>query len=163
MHLSPSFAAALVLVLTLGTVSLTTPVSAPSSDEAATVGADELAPYHMSHEEMMHWIANTDAKLTFIGEPINPLIPRSAQVTTVTYCNTRVLNVCGGSCTVYTGGTTCLNAPNTACLAATFDVAFCNGAQCTGTCSDLYNCSVRMSDGFCAAPTTVAIFVGGAQ
>ena len=27
---------------------------------------------------MMHWIKTTDAELTFIGEPINPLVPRSA-------------------------------------------------------------------------------------
>ena len=110
----------------------------------------------------MSWIANTDAKLTFIGEPINPLTPRDAQVTTVTYCNTRLDDVCGGICTVYTGGAKCLNAPGTNCLSATNNVAFCSGTGCGGACNQLSTCGVRLSNGFCYTPDTSSILVSGA-
>jgi len=72
----------------------------------------------MTPEELRHWLAMTDAKITFIGEPINPLSPRATLTTTVTYCSTRIFNVCGGTCTIYTGVAKCLDAPATQCLSA---------------------------------------------
>lgn len=107
----------------------------------------------------MYWIANTDAELTFIGKPINPLAPRSAQDTTVTYCTNRVDSICGGPCTVYTGGPTCLNAPNTNCLSATANVGFCSSKGCTGACNPLATCGVKLDDGFCFTPDTESILV----
>ena len=111
---------------------------------------------------MMHWIANTDAELTFIGKPLNPLAPRSAQDTTVTYCSTRIFNVCGGACTVYTGGATCLNAPNTNCLAATNNVGFCDRAGCGHSCNQLSTCGTRLDNNFCFTPGTASIAVSPA-
>ena len=110
----------------------------------------------------MHWIATTDAELTFIGKPINPLAPRSAQDTTVTYCSTKNGNFCGGPCTVYTGGATCLNAPNTNCLSATNNVAFCNSPGCGGTCNQFSTCGNRLDNGFCSTPGTQSILVSSA-
>ncbi|PIL23596.1 hypothetical protein GSI_14909 [Ganoderma sinense ZZ0214-1] len=149
-----------LLVLALSVIGAATPLSQPSAEGGATVAADE--PYFMSHEQMMHWIANTDANLTFIGKSINPLTPRSARDTMVTYCSSRILNVCGGPCTVYNGSAKCLSAPATICLAATKDVAICTATGCTGDCTDYYNCTAKMSDGFCSAPDTQSIFVSGA-
>lgn len=86
----------------------------------------------LTQDEMINWLKTTDATLTFIGNPIpgvnapEGLVSREALDTTVTYCNKRVNSVCGGDCTVYTGGPTCLNAPDTTCLAATHDVGFCD-------------------------------------
>ena len=116
----------------------------------------------MSHEQMMHWLATTDAKLTFVGAPINPLASRSEQITTVTYCSTRSGNVCGGACTVYTGGSTCLNAPDTNCLAATNNVAFCDRAGCGHSCHDLATCGTPLDNGFCYTPGTQSIAVSSA-
>ncbi len=115
--------------------------------------------YLVSHEQMMHWIATTDAELTFVGKPINPLTPRSTQTTTVTYCSSRIDNVCGGACTVYTGGSTCLNAPNTNCLAATNNVAFCSSGGCSGACNQLSTCGTRLDNGFCVTLSTQSILV----
>ncbi|KAI0729529.1 hypothetical protein C8Q72DRAFT_828949 [Fomitopsis betulina] len=70
----------------------------------------------------------------FVGEPIPGvnaragLASREALSTTVTYCSQRIDSVCGGACTVYTGGATCLNAPDTNCLAATNNVGFCSSS-----------------------------------
>lgn len=86
----------------------------------------------MTQDEMMNWLKTTDATLTFIGNPIpgvnapEGLVSREALSTMVTYCNRRNNGVCGGSCTVYNGGAKCLNAPDTVCLAATNNVAFCD-------------------------------------
>ncbi len=110
----------------------------------------------------MHWIANTDATLIFVGAPINPLAPRSAQITTVTFCNTRIDDVCGGTCTVYTGGAACLRAPTTACLSATRNVAFCDQPGCTGDCNQLTDCIANLDYGFCFTPNTQSILVSGA-
>ena len=115
----------------------------------------------MSHEQVMRRIANTDAGLTFGDKPIIPLAPRSPQDvnTTVTYCSVRTGGVCGGPCTVYTGGGTCLNAPNTNCLGASHNVAFCDHANCTGECSQLSTCATTMNNGFCFTPGTESILV----
>ena len=110
----------------------------------------------------MHWIANTDAELTFIGKPLNPLAPRSAQDTMVTYCSHRVDNVCGGPCTVYNGGATCLTAPGTNCLAATTNVGFCDRAGCGHSCNQLSTCGTRLDNNFCFTPGTASILVSSA-
>jgi len=111
---------------------------------------------------MSHWLANTEAKLTFIGKPMNPLSPRAAQDTTVTYCSDRIANFCGGACTVYTGGATCLAAPNTNCLAATNNVGFCDRGGCGGSCNQLETCGTTLDNGFCYTPGTASIAVGPA-
>ena len=95
----------------------------------------ELTLNIVSEEEMIHWIKTTDAKLTFVGDPIpginGPvgLVSREALSTTVTYCSQRVDDVCGGACTVYTGGAACLDAPDTNCLSATNNVGFCSSSE----------------------------------
>ena len=108
---------------------------------------------------MAHWLANTDAELTFLGEPINPLASRSAENTMVTYCNKRVNNVCGGSCTVYNGGAACLDAPGTSCLAATHNVGFCDRGGCGHSCNQLSTCGTRLDNGSCFTPGTQSILV----
>lgn len=113
----------------------------------------------LSSDEMAYWIANTDAKLTFIGDSINPLSSRSAQTTTVTYCSTRIDDVCGGACTVYTGGATCLWAGGTNCLAATNNVGFCDETGCGGSCNQLSSCGTPLGDGYCYTPGTNSIAV----
>ncbi|KAJ7787220.1 hypothetical protein B0H14DRAFT_3095449 [Mycena olivaceomarginata] len=81
-------------------------------------------------------------------------------VTTVTYCATRTANLCSGPCTVYTGGATCLDAPGTACLSATSNVAFCDKSGCKGTpCNVLSSCGTKLDDGFCFTPGTKSISV----
>ena len=120
------------------------------------------ATYGMSYEQMMHWIATTDAELTFVGAPINPLAPRAAQNTMVTYCSKRIDSVCGGPCTVYNGGATCLSAPNTNCLSATNNVGFCDHAGCSGSCNQLSTCGTRLDNGFCYTPGTKSIVVSSA-
>ena len=110
----------------------------------------------------MYWIRHTNAELTFIGKPINPLAPRSAQDTTVVYCTNRVGNNCGSPCTVYTGGTTCLNAPDTNCLFATHDIGFCDAPGCSGDCTLLTGCILTLDDGFCWTPNTESILVSTA-
>ena len=88
----------------------------------------------LTQEEMINWLKTTNAELTFVGNPIpgvnapEGLVSREALDTTVTYCSQRIDSVCGGACTVYTGGATCLNAPDTNCLAATNNVGFCDRA-----------------------------------
>ena len=116
----------------------------------------------MSHDEMLNWLATTDAELTFVGAPINPLAPRSAQTTIVTYCTTRADNVCGGSCSVYNGGAACLDAPGTNCLAATNNVGFCDRAGCGHSCNQLSTCGTRLDNGFCYTPGTQSILVSTA-
>lgn len=116
--------------------------------------------YIVSPEQMLHWLATTDAELTFDGAPINPLSPRSAQNTMVTYCSHRIDSFCGGQCTVYNGGAKCLKAPHTDCLAATHDVGFCSSPGCGGACNSLAACGTRLDNGFCYTPGTVSIAVG---
>ncbi|KAI0628553.1 hypothetical protein C8Q77DRAFT_352781 [Trametes polyzona] len=118
--------------------------------------------YLVSHDQMMHWLATTDAELTFVGEPINPLAGRAAQNTIVTYCSKRTQGVCGGPCTVYNGGATCLSAPNTNCLSATHNVGFCDKGGCSGSCNQLSTCGTRLDNGFCFTPGTKSIIVSTA-
>ncbi|KAI0367393.1 hypothetical protein BV20DRAFT_970578 [Pilatotrama ljubarskyi] len=109
---------------------------------------------------MERWLATTDAELTYIGSqrtaPDNPL---ASQQTTVTYCSFVSGQVCGGTCTVYRGGATCIDAPATQCLSATADVSFCNRAGCSGTCNQLDGCATRLNGGFCYTPGTQSIAV----
>lgn len=160
MQLSYGFRRFTLFILAVSSLAMTTPVTAPGGEDAATLS--EPGTYLISHEQMMHWLATTDAELTFDGEPINPLTARSALNTMVTYCNTRQKNVCGGRCTVYNGGAKCLNAPGTNCLAATHNVAFCNKSGCSGDCNQLSSCGTRLDDGFCYTPGTESILVSAA-
>ncbi|KAI5830641.1 hypothetical protein K523DRAFT_351460 [Schizophyllum commune Tattone D] len=120
----------------------------------------------VSEAELMHWLKTTDAELTFVGEPIpginapEGLASRAAETTKVIYCSTRSLNVCGGRCTVYNGGPACLNAPNTNCLSATHNVAFCGAKGCNYPCTEYAHCESPMDNGFCFTPYTNAILVG---
>ena len=120
----------------------------------------KAASYVISDAEMAHWLATTDAKLTFVGPPLNALSTQAAQSTTVTYCSSRVDNVCGGACTVYTGGPICLAAPSTVCLAATHNVGFCNKGGCGGKCNQYASCGTVLDSGFCYTPGTNSILVG---
>lgn len=108
---------------------------------------------------MAHFLATTDAELTFIGEPFNPLAKRAAQATTVTFCTKRIGNICGGTCTVYNGGATCLDAANTTCMSATQDVGFCDELGCDGNCNTMSQCGTPMGNGFCFTPDTQSILV----
>ena len=121
----------------------------------------------MSDDEFMHWLVTTDADITYIGEPIDvnsfstrsSLTRRAAESVKVTYCSHRVDKVCGGPCTVYNGGATCLNAPKTSCLAATANVGFCDHKGCSGSCNQLSTCGTRLDNGFCFTPGTKSIIV----
>ncbi|KAI0310234.1 hypothetical protein OF83DRAFT_1278926 [Amylostereum chailletii] len=126
------------------------------------LGLLTVANYLITENEFRYWLANTDANLTFIGAPINALAPRSALNTQVTYCSSRIDNLCGGACTVYNGGATCLNAPNTKCLAATHNVGFCDRGGCKHSCNQLSTCGTRLDSNFCYTPGTKSILVGTA-
>ncbi|KAK0440110.1 hypothetical protein EV421DRAFT_1817499 [Armillaria borealis] len=118
------------------------------------------AAFIWTDAEFDHWLATTDAKITYYGNTSpNPLAPRAALTTRVTYCTSRTQNVCGGTCNVYNGGGTCLNAPGTACLAATNNVGFCDRAGCGGSCNQLSSCGTRLDGGFCYTPGTSSIIV----
>ncbi|KAJ7898303.1 hypothetical protein B0H14DRAFT_3424675 [Mycena olivaceomarginata] len=126
---------------------------------------DTVAHTIVSEDEFKAWLATTNATLTFIGDPIPRAVDGSADLearttTMVTYCNTRVGGVCGGACTVYNGGATCLAAPGTNCLFATRNVAFCNHGGCGGTCNQFSDCRVQLDSGFCFTPGTNSIVVG---
>ncbi|KAI0351895.1 hypothetical protein OH77DRAFT_839766 [Trametes cingulata] len=113
----------------------------------------------ITEAELAHWLATTDADLTFVGEGPN-LSARSAETTTtVTYCTKRVGTICGGTCTVYTGGATCLDANGTTCLTATKDIGFCDESECDGNCNTLSECGTSMANGFCFTPNTKSILV----
>ncbi|KAG6907447.1 hypothetical protein DXG01_008875, partial [Tephrocybe rancida] len=116
-------------------------------------------------EQFNEWLANTDADITYVGTPIDKrsgLDARSALNTVVTYCTQRSGNICGGSCTVYNGGSACLSTPNTQCLSATNNVAFCDGGSCGGSCNNFANCGTRLDGGFCYTPGTKSINVSNA-
>ena len=105
--------------------------------------------------DILTWLSTTDAKVTFVNGP-------TADVggnVMVVYCSTRDGNTCGGNCTVYNGGATCLNAPNTNCLMATANVAFCSGKSCASPCNGFNSCGTRLSNNFCYTPGTNSIAV----
>ncbi|TFK37244.1 hypothetical protein BDQ12DRAFT_667180 [Crucibulum laeve] len=152
---------AIVAALTLRvTATPAVPVNIVDRDTAVAEG---VAVKLVTEAEMRHWIATTDAKLTFIGEPITDgLQGRAALNTMVTYCNKRTQNVCGGDCTVYNGGAACLNAPDTQCLSATNNVGFCDRSACGGSCNQLSTCGTHLDNNFCFTPGTRSINVGTA-
>ncbi|TBU25860.1 hypothetical protein BD311DRAFT_668755 [Dichomitus squalens] len=154
MLFSVKLAPLIYIVLALASKAKTTYLAAEPSGPS-----DEPATYVVSHEQMMHWIATTEAELTFVGTPINPLAPRAATNTTVTYCTNRVDDVCGGPCTVFTGGGVCISTPNVVCLSATSNVGFCDSSDCRGTCSQLSDCNTTLNFGFCATPETASILL----
>ncbi|KAI0372672.1 hypothetical protein BV20DRAFT_978112 [Pilatotrama ljubarskyi] len=131
-------------------------VAGPAGREATE---SAISTSVVSEAEMAHFLATTDAELTFIGEPINPLAKRSAQSTTVMYCTKRVGTICGGTCTVYNGGAACLDAAGTTCISATHDVGFCDETECNGSCNILSLCGTPMGNGFCFTPNTASILV----
>ncbi|KAK7014358.1 hypothetical protein R3P38DRAFT_2545534 [Favolaschia claudopus] len=126
---------------------------------AATASAASLSSLPagvVSVAAMKEYIATTDAELTFVGAPIgelgiNPLL------TTVTVCSTAAGNLCSGPCTVLTGSARCFETPDTACLSATTNIAFCNQAKCKGKCTPLSSCNKYLGDGFCYTPGTRSI------
>ena len=114
-------------------------------------------------EQYIHWLENTDAHVTFHGEPLgdlSTLAKRSALNTIVTYCNNRIADVCGGTCHTYNGGATCINAPGTNCLSATNNVGFCNRSGCGGSCNQFSTCGTKLQNNFCFTPGTASILVG---
>ncbi|KAH6910906.1 hypothetical protein BKA70DRAFT_1370781 [Coprinopsis sp. MPI-PUGE-AT-0042] len=111
----------------------------------------------VTNEELDHWIATTDAKLTFVGS--NERSGVGIQAIRVVYCNRRTNNVCGGACTIYDGGNRCLAAPGTQCLSATGNVSFCNRGGCGGACSAFNECITRLENNFCWTPGTASINV----
>ncbi|KAF7341685.1 hypothetical protein MSAN_02066800 [Mycena sanguinolenta] len=112
----------------------------------------------MTVEQMKNFLATTDANLTFTGLPIE-MLGVDPLVTTLTVCSTRTAQLCSGPCTVFTGTGTCFNTPNTNCLAATTDVAFCDHSNCGGSCNTLSTCGTRLDDGFCYTPGTNSVSV----
>ncbi|KAI0641985.1 hypothetical protein C8Q79DRAFT_1003406 [Trametes meyenii] len=132
-------------------------VAFAASGTASPAGTSTI----ISEAEFAYWLATTDAELTFVGSrpDFSPLARRSAQTTALTYCNKRIGTLCGGSCTVYMGGATCINAPNTACIAATKDVGFCDASGCNGNCGLLSTCGTQLPGGFCAVDGTQSIVV----
>ncbi|KAI0774805.1 hypothetical protein BD413DRAFT_611801 [Trametes elegans] len=117
------------------------------------------ASYLSSEAEMAHWLSTTDAELVYLGTPPNPFSPRGAQGTTIVYCTNRSGAVCGGVCTVYSGGAACIDAPRTKCLKATQDVGFCDKRGCDGNCAALSACGTWLKNGFCFTPGTRSIVV----
>ncbi|OJT08580.1 hypothetical protein TRAPUB_507 [Trametes pubescens] len=124
--------------------------------------AQETASFLMSDAQLEHWLATTNASLTFVGPrpTFNPLAARAAQNTIVTYCTEREGDFCTGVCTVYNGGAACIPSdPDTQCLAANKDVGFCTKDSCDGTCSSLSLCGTFLFGGFCFTPETKSIVV----
>ncbi|KAK0477048.1 hypothetical protein IW261DRAFT_1584858 [Armillaria novae-zelandiae] len=131
-------------------------IASPTPEPAA-------AAFLWTDAEFDHWLATTDADITYHGNTTpNPLARRDALTTRVTYCNRRTNSVCGGTCVVYNGGATCINAPGTVCLAATNNVGFCDRSGCSGSCNQLSTCGTRLDGGFCYTPGTASILVSSA-
>lgn len=117
----------------------------------------------LTDDEMDNWLSTTAANLTYIGTAPSKRVPNTLgrRDTTVTYCTKRVDSVCGGTCQVYTGGPTCLDASGTSCIAATADVGFCDKGSCGGSCNQFSSCGTTLENGFCDTPGTKSILVGG--
>ena len=119
----------------------------------------------MTIEQFKHWLANTDADVTFHGKPLGDLADlhkRNALDTIVTYCTKRIDDLCGGTCNVYNGGATCIPASGTSCLSATNNVGFCDRGSCGGSCNQFSSCGTRLQNNFCYTPGTQSILVGTA-
>ncbi|THV04575.1 hypothetical protein K435DRAFT_903181 [Dendrothele bispora CBS 962.96] len=109
----------------------------------------------MSRAEHTNWLATTDTEMTYIGKT---LAERTPLDTTVTYCSDAQGPVCGGACTTYVGGPKCLAAPNTNCVRADRNVAFCANDGCSD-CNFFNDCGTRMDNNFCFTPHTKSILV----
>ncbi|KAH6893645.1 hypothetical protein BKA70DRAFT_1323674 [Coprinopsis sp. MPI-PUGE-AT-0042] len=113
--------------------------------------------YLASPEDLEKWIAETDATVNYIGpgriSPINPFEVR------IIWCSERRGDVCGGECTVYTGGgDQCMRTmQSTACLASTSNIRFCATDTCEPACNLYDECGVHMDSGFCVTPHTSSI------
>lgn len=121
------------------------------------VAGQHPGPYGTTIEVLDRWIDETDATLNFAGaERGNPMNPFDLRII---WCSERRENVCGGTCTVFTGaGDQCLRTmQSTACLAATRNVRFCADERCESPCNIYTECGVRMDSGFCVAPFTRSI------
>jgi hypothetical protein len=117
----------------------------------------------MTIEQFVDWLDNTDAEVTFHGKPLgdlHDLSKRNALTTMVTYCTRRTDSICGGSCSVYNGGPTCIDAPGTNCLTANTNVGFCDHGGCGGSCNQFSTCGTHLDDNFCYTPGTNSILVG---
>ncbi|KAH7103665.1 hypothetical protein BKA62DRAFT_768605 [Auriculariales sp. MPI-PUGE-AT-0066] len=135
----------------LGTFIASTRVAAmPTTNETSII---------WTHDEFLEWVRTTDSELTFIGEPIAASLAKRQETVQVVYCSLRLGDVCGGPCTVYNGGAICLDAPDTNCLRATSNVAFCSSSGCGGDCNQLETCGTRLNNGFCWTPDTASIAV----
>ncbi|RXW14280.1 hypothetical protein EST38_g11576 [Candolleomyces aberdarensis] len=128
---------------------------------SAVASPTPVAANVVANAELDHWLATTDAKLTFINDvgTTNPLVDRATLNTRVVYCSRRTNNVCGGDCTVYNGNSRCLDAPGTNCLFATTNVGFCDRGGCGGSCNQYSSCGTRLDGGFCYTPGTRSINV----
>ena len=119
----------------------------------------------MTVEQFKRWLDTTDADVTFHGKPIGDLADftkRNALDTMVTYCTKKIDDLCGGSCSVYNGGATCIAASGTNCLSATNNVGFCDRGNCGGSCNQFSSCGTRLQNNFCYTPGTASILVGTA-
>ncbi|KAI0655649.1 hypothetical protein C8Q70DRAFT_407670 [Cubamyces menziesii] len=120
--------------------------------------------------DIMRLIANMNPdELTIIGQwppNDNPLSPDSAKDMTAVYCSTVNGQECNPPCTLFNGaGPMCLQAPDTNCLLATFDISFCSTKDCSGTGSGTCNtlsqfCATHMlAQGYCNTPGTESLNV----
>ncbi|PPQ96887.1 hypothetical protein CVT26_005866 [Gymnopilus dilepis] len=124
-------------------------------------GAENIAR-QVTAKQLQDWLATTDANITYIGQPVgspSDLSKRQLPQTTVVFCTSQSGALCGGSCSMYTGGPSCIAAPSTACLMATRDVSFCDRSGCGGSCNQFNSCGTRLDGGFCSTPGTSSILV----
>ncbi|KAF8900248.1 hypothetical protein CPB84DRAFT_1650535, partial [Gymnopilus junonius] len=111
-------------------------------------------------EQLQDWLSKTDANITYVGKPIGDISTLSkcqGGTTMVVYCSSQAANVCGGSCTMFNGGATCIHAPGTNCLFASSNVGFCDGDDCDGSCNQFSSCGTPLDNGFCSTPGTSSI------
>jgi len=142
---------------------LTSSIIAAFSLLVAATPTPDVTVNLITVEQFRHWLANTDADVTFHGKPIGDLSyfsKRNALDTMLTYCTSRIDDICGGDCQVYNGGPTCIDAPGTSCLFATTNVGFCDRDQCGGSCNQFSTCGTVLEGGFCDTPGTASILVG---
>ncbi|CAA7261334.1 unnamed protein product [Cyclocybe aegerita] len=124
----------------------------------ATESEGTPATFITSNTEFDHWLATTEANITWVGgKAPNPLAPRSASDTTVAYCNELVDGRCQGYCNVFTGSGVCINTPFAiTCIYASNNVFWCDNLECTGSCAFTANCH-RIPGGFCYTPNANSI------
>ncbi|KAH9887001.1 hypothetical protein C8Q73DRAFT_268492 [Cubamyces lactineus] len=173
---SIGFLATLVTATTASSASLAEqlPIGSSLTGADKTIGGSMPAAssqvVYATRADIMRLVANMDpSELTIIGNwppADNPLSPDSADDMTVVYCSTVDGQECNPPCTLYNGGgPTCLAAPSTKCLLATFDVGFCSTPDCSnsvpGICTNFtgYCATHTIDDGYCYTPDTNSIIV----